>query len=164
MKLYALLAVLVLACSGCTKPVHDSGPAVETPVENTGSSPDFPCTLPGGDTQTFTSLETMAPEIRQQFGRMAPRDGNFNISDAIGPGQENWPFTRFIQGGRSGTRWYVWYEYGGIAYGIEAKIIDLPVRDHTPRLILRGAPGKDICQFTIQHLNDRPHPLDEIVQ
>src|SRR5690242_14458894 len=114
MKLRVLSAVLALACFGCNRPVQVSEPAVEAPVENTRPSPILPCTLPGGDNQTFMSLDAMAPGIQRQFGRMAPRDGNFNISDALGPGQENWPFTRFIQGGRSGTRWYVWYEYGGI--------------------------------------------------
>jgi hypothetical protein len=114
----------LLACSGCAN-------AAKNPSLN------IPCTLPGGGTQRFSTLDAMAPEIKAQLARqfgdptgqhiaMAPRDGNFNIGGALDEETVNWPFHRFIQGGRSGTRRYVWYEYGGIAYGVRAEIFHLP--------------------------------------
>jgi hypothetical protein len=137
-----IVAIAALsACSGCAN-------AAKNPSLN------IPCTLPGGDTQRFSTLDAMAP-----------RDGNFNIGDALDEETVNWPFHRFIQGGRSGTRWYVWYEYGGIAYGVRAEIFHLPKGADKPEVILdQGPNGSTLCEFTIRHLNDAPQNLHVIVQ
>ncbi len=152
MKLLSVAIAVLLACSGCAN-------AAGNP------SPNIPCALPGSDTQTYSSLDAMAPEIKaelaRQFGdptgehiKMAARDEYFNVTDAIGPDQEGWPFQRFIQGGRSGTRWYVWYEYGGIAYGLHAAIWDLPANAAAPQLILSTSLPSGLCEFTLTHWSD----------
>jgi len=154
MKLLAVGIAALLTCAGCAH-------AADNP------SPNIPCTLPGEDTQTYSSLDTMAPEIKvelaRQFGdptgrhiKMAARDEDFNVTDAIGPGQETWPFQRFVQGGRSGTRWYVWYEYGGIVYGLHTAIWDLPANAAAPLLILSTSLPSGICEFTLKHWSDPP--------
>jgi hypothetical protein len=143
--------IAMLAFSGCARAANPS--------------PNIPCTLPGGDEQTSLSLDAMAPAIRaelaRQFGdptgqhiKMAARDQDFNVTDAIGHDQEGWPFQRFIQGGRSGKRWYVWYEYGGIAYGLHAAIWDLPDNAGTPLLILSASLPSGLCEFTLKHWRD----------
>jgi hypothetical protein len=109
----------------------------------------------------------MAPEIRaelaRQFGdpagqhiKMAARDQDFNVTDAIGPDQGDWPFQRFIQGGQSGARWYVWYEYGGIVYGLHVAIWDLPENAGAPQLILSTSLPDGLCEFTLKHWADPP--------
>ncbi len=63
------------------------------------------------------SLREMPPSIREALGgRMADRDQPFNISDAVPPGQERWPFLRVICGYKTATGYVVERERGGRAY------------------------------------------------
>jgi hypothetical protein len=151
MRLLPFVFATVLACAACAH-------AADNP------SPNIPCTIPGDGAQTYSSLDAMAPEIKAELARqggdpsgqhiaMAPRDGNFNIGDALDGQTVNWPFHRFIQGGRWGTRWYVWYEYGGIAYGTRAEIFELPPGASAPRVIFDQSIGaSEICEVTIRQL------------
>jgi len=155
MKLLPVAIAALLACSGCANAANNP-------------SPNIPCTLPGADAQTFLSIDVMAPEIKaalaRQFGdptgqriAMAPRDGNFNIGDALDEETVNWPFHRFIQGGRWGDRWYVWYEYGGIAYGVRAEIFDLPKQASAPQMLFdQSVSSAEICKTTLNYLGGAP--------
>ena len=55
---------------------------------------------------------------------MAERGGRFNVSDAIGPGDHNLPFNRFISARLSGCTLSVRYEYGGIAHGFATALLE----------------------------------------
>ena len=55
---------------------------------------------------------------------MAERGGRFNVSDAIGPGDHNLPFNRFISARQSGCTLSVRYEFGGIAHGFATALLE----------------------------------------
>ena len=94
------------------------------------------------DSQKFYALGKMAPQISEEIVRrmsdsdyttigsiMAARNRNWQVGDVI-----IWdlPRRRFIQGGRIGSRWYVWYEQGGIAHSYHLAVFDLTEATATP--------------------------------
>lgn len=63
-----------------------------------------------------TSLRQLPAGIRKALGHMADVDGRWNVGDAIGPGDERYPFRHFMAGGdMGGGRWLVIWEQGGFA-------------------------------------------------
>lgn len=59
---------------------------------------------------------------------MAERGGRFNATDVIGPDQRGLPFSRFIAARQSGCVLSIRYEYGGIAHGFAAAMLELRER------------------------------------
>ncbi len=122
-------------------------------------SPQVSCDLAGNDTASFTALDAMAPAIGAELGRrmsvagagaptpvMAPRDAAWQVTDVV---VEPLPGRRFIQGGRSGSRWYVWYESGGIAHLYHLAIFDLPDAAAAPTVIAHVITRLDeLCPMT----------------
>jgi hypothetical protein len=56
--------------------------------------------------------------------RMAERGGRFNVGDAIGPGDQDLPFARFVSAHQAGCSLSVRYEYGGIAHGFATALLE----------------------------------------
>ncbi|MBX7247660.1 MAG: hypothetical protein K1X35_01265 [Caulobacteraceae bacterium] len=55
--------------------------------------------------------------VRARLGAMAERNGRWNAGDALGPGDERYPFQHYLAGGHlGGDRWVVIYEKGGFAH------------------------------------------------
>jgi hypothetical protein len=63
--------------------------------------------------------------LRLELGGLAPRDSYFSASDFLISG---WPTRRPIGVGRSGDRWFVWYEHGGFGLHVRlcATTADIP--------------------------------------
>ena len=116
----------------------------------------------------FLSLDQMDPrivaELLRRFAQgqpydlnqlIAPRDGDWQATDVIMPGP-TLPGRRFIQGGRVGDIWYVWYQTGGIAVMYHAAVFELPPAAERPRLRAHTA-GRldDLCPFTTAQLTGR---------
>jgi len=108
-------------------------------------SPQVSCNIAGNDTSSFASLDAMPPAIVAELGRrmavagagaptplMAPRDAAWQVTDVV---VEPLPGRRFILGGRTGSRWYVWYESGGVAHLYHLAIFDLPDAAAAPTVI-----------------------------
>lgn len=132
-------------------------------VANAFPSPDLTCRLPGNDSETFLSIDDMAPQVKQELTRrmgdpsgrhlnMAARDQEFQMGDVIV--DPTLPPRRFIQGGRIGTRWYVWYEHGGETYASNVAIFELP-NGAMPQLVFFDTTSQ-LCAATKAHLNDAP--------
>jgi len=122
-------------------------------------SPQGSCDIKGNDTASFTSLDAMAPAIGVELGRrmavpgasaptpvMAPRDAAWQVTDVV---TEPLPGRRFILGGRTGSRWYVWYESGGVAHLYHLAIFDLPDAAAAPAVIAHVVAALDeLCPMT----------------
>jgi len=80
-------------------------------------SQDFTCKL-GHAAAMIDSLKALPPAVAKalhaKVGDMAERGGAFNATDVII--DPNTPGRRFIRAGHAGSKWFVWYEQGGIAY------------------------------------------------
>jgi hypothetical protein len=113
-------------------------PAVAEP------SPDISCP-PGGGGAEFASLDAMAPPVVAELARrmalpegariatyMAPRDAAWQVTDVV---VEPLPGRRFIRGDQVGSRWFIWYESGGIAHRYHVAIFDLPPAAPAARLV-----------------------------
>ena len=61
---------------------------------------------------------------------MAPRDSDWQVTDVIL--DPTLAERRFIQGIRDGTRWYVWFEQGGMGRWLAIAIFDLPKSANAP--------------------------------
>lgn len=129
-------------------------------------SPGVPCTLPGNDNQTFLRVGDMALPVRQALARkfgdstgfridMAARDTAFQETDSIDSSGPLLSFQRFIQGGHTGTFWYVWYEQGGMAYSYNIAYLELPTGTNGVVAKLQytyALTVSDLCPLTIQLL------------
>jgi hypothetical protein len=87
-------------------------PAPFVPIMPTGVD----CAMKHPSRDVISLKQLPAPiraALKKVAGAMADRGEFFNSSDVM---QKPGPFNRFIRGGESGGRWYVWYEHGGFAY------------------------------------------------
>ena len=134
-------------------------------------SPEVSCALAGNDTASFTSLDAMAPAIGVELGRrmavagagaptplMAPRDAAWQVTDVV---VEPLPGRRFILGGRTGSRWYVWYESGGVAHLYHLAIFDLPDAAAAPTVIAHVITRLDELCVVTRALTQVPGSGDE---
>lgn len=108
MSLCAVLAVLLLAgAAGCASAKPPASPP----------DPNLTCRLKDHPASYVNSLKRLPPAIRAALtasaGAIADRGEFFNAGDVV---TKPAPFNRFIRGGDSDGRWFVWYEHGGIAY------------------------------------------------
>jgi len=138
-------------------------------------SPNVPCPLPGKDSQTFLSVDELAPPIfhalQTRFGNelrngidMAARDSDWQETDLVEMGSPPLSFRRFIQAGHDGSGWYVWYERGGIGQSYQIAIFDLPAGAEKPRLVFHNwvERAEKLCPATLSHLRDSGDvPQDE---
>lgn len=130
--------------------------------------PSVACPTLAKDGSVFLSLDQMdsriVAELQRRFAQgqaydisqlIAPRDGDWQATDVIMPGPML-PGRRFLQGGRVGDTWYVWYQTGGIAIMFHAAIFELPHAAEQPRLRAHTA-GRldDLCPFTMAQLAGR---------
>jgi hypothetical protein len=123
-------------------------------------SPNPSCPFAPEDSQEFAALDRMAPQIVAELARripapendrtapiMAARDGAWQATDSVVPGPLQ--FRRFIRGGRVGTRWYVWYERGGISHSYNLALFDLPPAAPAAHLVIHLAVVlDDLCPVT----------------
>jgi hypothetical protein len=129
--------------------------------------PNVPCPLPGKDSQTFLTVDKVAPpifhELQRRFGDppgngidMEARESDWQETDVTFEGDPVHSMRRFIQAGHDGSRWYVWYELGGIGYSIQIAIFDLPAGAQKPVLVIHTVAfdAKTLCPMTRDHLND----------
>jgi hypothetical protein len=65
----------------------------------------------------------MDPQHLNDF-YIAPRGGDFNQYDVIGPDSPPY-WRRFIRAGQAGRTWFVWYEHGGEGYDRMATFMTL---------------------------------------
>jgi hypothetical protein len=128
-------------------------PANQTIVD---LSPGVACTIPGRDAQIFHSLADMALPVRQALGDMAERDAPFQETDVI-DGDQPLSLRRFIQGGHSGTYWYVWYEHGGMGLSYNIAYFDLPAGTGKVRKMWQDGAltVSELCPVTVQLLAAR---------
>src|SRR6516225_8039966 len=78
---------------------------------------------------------------------MAERDSSWEATDVVG--SRPLPSRRFIKGGRIRSRWYVWYEQGGIGHSYHLAIFDLAGATATPDLIVhKNTWIEDLCPVT----------------
>jgi len=150
-------------------PVLALGLLIAGPAALAAPSPTVTCPLEAKDGATFLSLDGLdariVAELMRRFSApatmsiaeiVAPRDAEWQVTDVVMPGQ---PLLgrRFIQGGRAGTRWYVWYESGGIAHQYHAAIFDLPPAAPAPHLVTHIDGSLDqLCPVTRAQLIAHP--------
>lgn len=75
---------------------------------------------------------SIANFVLGKTGEMAERGQYFNATDVI---LKSAPMHRFIRAGHEGTRWFVWFEHGGIAYNKNIAVFDLAPKEVRPRLV-----------------------------
>jgi hypothetical protein len=126
-------ALTTAACAGVREPS----------VPPTPTSADCKLKHPSQD---VTSLKDLTAPIRAALkavaGDMADRGEFFNGGDVV---MKPAPFKRFIRGGESGGRWYVWYEHGGIAYWHQVVVFDAA----TARVVSdMHSNNADLCAMT----------------
>ncbi len=101
------------------------------------------------------SLKALPPTIRAKLkatvGAIADRGEFFNATDAV---RRPAPFNRFIRGGQSGRRWFVWYEHGGFAYWREIVLFQR-VDSLAPAMRVRST-SPDLCAQTDRLLDEKP--------
>ena len=103
--------------------------------------------------------------IRAKLGRMAERNGRWNVGDSIGPGDERYPFEHFIAAGHMGQdRWLVIYERGGIAHYWIATVLQLTPNRGGGRTAVEvasanGAPLDRVCRDLAAKLPRRLQPV-----
>jgi hypothetical protein len=88
---------------------------------------------------------------------MVPRDADYQQTDLIEPSSPPLSFHRLIQAGRSGSRWYVWFETGGpLSYSLV--IGEWRAGEERARLVSEedASSGTDLCSQTLKHWNDPP--------
>jgi hypothetical protein len=139
----ALAVALLLGASACASAKPPAAPP----------DPNWTCHLRHEATYV-RSLKNLPPEIQASLkaaaGAMADRGEFFNAGDAISrPG----PFNRFIRGGRSGSRWFVWYEHGGFAYWHQIVIFDMELVNHL--VVNTQARAPDLCAETDRLLDGK---------
>jgi hypothetical protein len=130
-------------------------------------SPVVSCPLTGKDSGPFLTVDQLAPQIVQELQRrfhnppgdfidMERRDAEWQETDVVVGSQPMRSTRRFIQGGHEGTRWYVWYESGGIGYSDDIAIFDLPAGANAPRLVIHTfvLRPEQLCGETKAHLHD----------
>jgi hypothetical protein len=130
-------------------------------------SPVVSSPLTGKDSGPFLTVDQLAPQIVQELQRrfgnspgngidMAPRDADWQVTDVIMGSQPLLSTRRFVQGGREGTRWYVWYEMGGPGYSDQIAIFDLPAGAGSPRLVIHTFVDRpeQLCGETKAYLHD----------
>ena len=138
-------------------------------------SPNVPCPLPGKDSQTFLTLDDVATPIVHELQRrfrnppgngidMDARDKDWQETDVVMGDEPMHSIRRFVQAGHDGSRWYVWYELGGIGYSLQIAIFDLPAGADMPRLVFHNwvERAEKLCPATLSHLRDSGDvPQDE---
>jgi hypothetical protein len=115
--------------------------------------------------QRFRSIELMPAPLSEfllsKFGGpapdIAPRGGEFNISDVIYGASP--PQRRVVEAGRAGDRWFLWYEHGGYAYHQHLVLLEFHLGDRAAKAVtnisdLRG----DFCAPVKQWLSGKPLP------
>ena len=132
----ALTALLLLGASGC---------ASAKPAD-----PNLTCRLrhPARYVDSLKQLPTAIQiALKKTAGPMADRGEDFNATDVV---TKPAPFNRFIRGGQSGGRWFVWYEHGGIAYWRQIVIFALDPNGRGHVLAEQHAAQGDPCPATDQ--------------
>jgi hypothetical protein len=130
-------------------------------------SPVVPCPLPGKDSQTFLSVDELAPptfrELQRRFGNppgngidMEARDHDWQATDTLIEGEPMLSMRRFVQAGHDRNRWYVWYEAGGGGHAFHIAIFDLPANTEMPELVIHTATfdAETLCPTTMAHIWD----------
>jgi hypothetical protein len=152
--LYCAELVALLLCSHEAKAAPPS-PAIER------------CEALGAE--TVTALRDLPPsliaELDRQFGgggggkyvALADRDQDWQPTDVIM--DATLPTRRFIQAGHVGSRWYVWYEQGGIAHSFHVALFDVKPSDPPVVLGLDFAGPAGLCATTRKIWNLAPGPL-----
>lgn len=100
----------------------------------------------------ITRLAQLPPSIRKTLGAIAEPNGRWNAGDAIGPGDERYPFRHLIAAGDMGQgRWLVIWEQGGIALFRNVEVYELVARPGGrpgARVIAsaQGGPVEPLCR------------------
>jgi hypothetical protein len=136
-------------------------------------SPVVPCPLPGKDSQTFLSVDELAPpifrELQRRFGNspgngidMEARDNDWQVGDVSIGGQPLHSMRRFVQAGHDRNRWYVWYEAGGTGYSLHIVIFDLAAGAERPDVVVHTATfdAEALCSTTMAHIWDATNSED----
>lgn len=107
-----------------------------------------------------TRLAQYPAPVRKALGHMANPGGRWNAGDAIGPGEERFPFRRLIAGGDiGGGRWLVIWEQGGFAHFENVEVYEVvrgrgPPRAH--KLISEtGGQAYELCRRVAAKLRSR---------
>ena len=113
--------------------------------------------------QHFQSIKQMPEPLSElllgKFGGPAPgiasRDEEFNVSDVIS--DASIPQRRVLDAGRTGDRWFLWYEHGGYVYRQHLVLLEFHLGDREPKVVanmtdLRG----DFCERTKRRLSGKP--------
>ncbi|MEI9885327.1 MAG: hypothetical protein WDN08_02315 [Rhizomicrobium sp.] len=137
-----LLALGLAACGGAAKP----------PIP---PSPGDGCTL-RHPAERVDSLKKLPKAVRDALlataGGMADRGEFFNAGDAVSTPA---PFNRFIAAGQIGTRWFVWYEHGGIAYWKQIAVLGAdPSSGFIVVRLDARASDADLCALTDKLFDD----------
>jgi len=74
--------------------------------------------------------------VEAHSGALAKRDTYFNHIDVVSPGDEQYPYHRFIRGGRSGERWFLAFESGGYEYEKTVVFFALRGAERPPKVLL----------------------------
>ena len=87
---------------------------------------------------------------------MAPRDNDWQMTDALVATDPPLSFRRFIQAGHDAERWYVWYELGGIGHSYHIAIFELHKGAEAPHLVIHTFVDhpEELCAETKAHLHD----------
>ncbi|HLY58830.1 MAG TPA: hypothetical protein VKS60_24925 [Stellaceae bacterium] len=132
-------------------------------------NPACPALDQGGT--SFNSVKEIPAPIATELARkmpgailnefiMADRDQPWQVTDVVIPGPRL-PSRRFIRGGNVGSRWYIWYETGGIAHEFYVAIVELPSTREAAKAVTHFFASPDrMCSETREHLAD-PTPASE---
>lgn len=107
----------------------------------------------------ITRLAQLPPSIRKTLGAIAEPNGRWNAGDAIGPGDERYPFRHLIAAGDMGKgRWLVIWEQGGIALFSNVEVFKLTAgsggRVTATRLVsVQGGPVEPLCRQAAAELS-----------
>jgi hypothetical protein len=112
-------------------------------------SPDLACKFDHAvnDVASFDVLPKPVTDfLRPRLGEMAKRGEYFNATDVV---MKPAPSRRFIRAGRSGDKWFLWYEHGGIAYNRNIVVLSWRPGDAAAILIAHTAySGESPCRQT----------------
>lgn len=138
-------------------------------------SPRIACHIEGKDREEFFALKEMPATISNALLAQLSKWSSGDASSLIAPRNADWQATdviitkglanrRFIKGGRSGTRWYVWYEKGGIGHSYHIALFDLPAPQQAARIVTHDvvAGPEALCPITQAILLRQSSPDPEI--
>ena len=112
-----------------------------------------PCAI-AGLTRQFAAVSEMPQPVKNFFfykfreppAGIAARNEPFNATDVIMPGEKK-PMRRLIDAGMRDSRWFVWYEHGGLALHEHLMLFELAPSDTNIRIVANVTAGgnNDFC-------------------